>query len=53
MTETKRIYIEADKQMYDERREEIDRRGYKGVFVEPSYEKYKWEKENNKLRGEW
>ena len=54
MTETKRIYIETDKQIYDQRRSEIERFGYEKAFgVEPNYEKYEYLKKNNKLKGEW
>ena len=53
MTETKRIYIEAEKEVYDQRRDEIERFGYEKAFgVEPSYEKYEHEKNNYRLRGE-
>ena len=54
MTDTKRIYIETDKQVYDQRRAEIERFGYEKAFgVEPTYEKFKYEKNNNRVRGEW
>ena len=53
MTETKRIYNEVDKQVYDQRREEIDKFGYEKAFgIEPSYEKFEYENKNNMLRGE-
>ena len=54
MTETKKIVIEEEKQIYDQRREEIRKFGYEKAFsVEPSYEKFEYEKNNNRLRGEW
>jgi len=54
MTETKRIYNEVEKQVYAQRRDEIGRFGYEKAFgVEPSYEKFEYEKNNNRLRGEW
>ena len=53
MTETKRVYTEEEKNIYDQRRAEIERFGYEKAFgVEPSYEKFEYKK-NNKLRGEW
>ena len=54
MTETKKIVIEEEKNIYDQRREEIERFGYEKAFgVEPSFEKFEYEKNNNRLRGEF
>ena len=50
MTETKRIYYETEKQVYDQRRDEIERYGYEVAFGID--EKCEWN-ENNMLRGEF
>jgi len=47
---------QEEQRTYDQRKRDIDRYGFERAFRIDSgisYEKYEWQRENNRAKGEW